>query len=102
MKLSNQAIGAIMLALQKSLTEQTDIVPVFQNFELMWTDEGIAVKNPPIVKSLTGSDTTMLPSNESMMKMKKAEILNLGKKMGVNLKSSQTKAQLVETLRSNQ
>ena len=27
-KLSNQAVGAIMMALQKSLMEQTDIVPV--------------------------------------------------------------------------
>jgi hypothetical protein len=28
MKLSNQAMGAIMMALQKSLLEQSDIVPV--------------------------------------------------------------------------
>ena len=27
MKLSNQAMGAIMMALQKSLLEQSDIVP---------------------------------------------------------------------------
>ena len=28
MKLSNQAIGALMMALQKSLIEQSDIVPL--------------------------------------------------------------------------
>ena len=28
MKLSNQAMGAIMMALQKSLLEQSDIVPL--------------------------------------------------------------------------
>ena len=28
MKLSNQAMGALMMALQKSLLEQTDIVPI--------------------------------------------------------------------------
>jgi len=31
MQLSNQAIGALMMALQKSLMEQTDIVPVSTN-----------------------------------------------------------------------
>ena len=33
-KLSNQAVGAIMMALQKSLMEQTDIVPVLQEFQI--------------------------------------------------------------------
>ncbi len=32
MKLSDQAMGAIMMALQKSLLEQSDIVPVLNNF----------------------------------------------------------------------
>lgn len=52
MKLSNQAVGAVMMALQKSLLEQSDIVPVLRNFELEVMDNGeIMVKNPPIVKS---------------------------------------------------
>ena len=34
MKLSNQAVGAVMMALQKSLMEQSDIVPVLRNFKL--------------------------------------------------------------------
>ena len=33
MKLSDQALGAILMALQKSLMEQTDIVPVLKDFE---------------------------------------------------------------------
>ena len=33
MKLSNQAIGALMMALQKSLMEQSDIVPVLTRHE---------------------------------------------------------------------
>ena len=32
MKLSNQAMGAIMMALQKSLLEQSDITPTLQGF----------------------------------------------------------------------
>ncbi len=50
MKLSDQAIGALMMALQKSLLEQTDIVPVLQKFELELMDDGqLLVKNPPPV-----------------------------------------------------
>ena len=49
MHLSNQAIGAVMMALQKSLMEQSDIVPVFQEFVLKETDEGLVVENPPIL-----------------------------------------------------
>ena len=51
MKLSDQAVGAIMMALQKSLLEETDIVPVLKNFELASTETGVIVKNPPIVKA---------------------------------------------------
>ena len=51
MKLSDQALGAVMMALQKSLMEQTDIVPVLQSFELAEDDSGeLVVTNPPTVK----------------------------------------------------
>ncbi len=47
-KLSNQAVGAIMMALQKSLLEQSDIVPVLRNFEIQIDDAGqLVVMNPP-------------------------------------------------------
>ena len=50
-KLSNQAIGAVMMALQKSLLEQTDIVPVLQQFEIQVDDSNhLVVMNPPMVK----------------------------------------------------
>lgn len=49
--LSNQAIGAIMMALQKSLLEQSDIVPVLQEFEIQVDDSGqLVVMNPPAVE----------------------------------------------------
>ena len=49
MKLSNQAMGAIMLALQKSLLEQTDIVPTLKSFvfEVSKKEQELSVKNPP-------------------------------------------------------
>ena len=61
MKLSNQAIGAVMMALQKSLMEQSDIVPLLEemNFEKTpetkrWGGNGaLWVANPPVV-SLEG------------------------------------------------
>jgi len=53
-KLSNQAVGAIMMALQKSLMEQTDIVPVLQSFNIQVDDSGeLVVMNPPKVEVKT-------------------------------------------------
>ena len=50
MKLSDQAVGALMMALQKSLMEQSDIVPVIKGFKLRLSDAGLMVMNPPLVK----------------------------------------------------
>ncbi len=53
-KLSDQAMGAIMMALQRSLLEQSDIVPVLKGFKLTQGQEGeLVVLNPPIVKAIT-------------------------------------------------
>jgi len=49
MKLSNQAIGAIMMALQKGILQQTDITDLLQSFELVETEDGLVVENPPVV-----------------------------------------------------
>ena len=59
MKFSNQAVGAVMMALQKSLMDQTDIVPVLQNFKLEVTDnDEVIVTNPPMVKAKSPGTTT--------------------------------------------
>ena len=50
MHLSNQALGAIMLALQESLLAQTDIVPVLKGFELIESEDGLIIRNPPTVR----------------------------------------------------
>ena len=50
MKLSDQALGAIMMALQNALMSQTDIVPVLKNFDLMMDDkEEVIILNPPTI-----------------------------------------------------
>tara|TARA_Y100000593_G_scaffold94741_1_gene195596 strand:+ start:4556 stop:4783 length:228 start_codon:yes stop_codon:yes gene_type:complete len=49
-KFSDQAIGAVMMALQKSLMEQSDIVPVLKGFEVQVDDANcLVVTNPPVV-----------------------------------------------------
>jgi hypothetical protein len=50
MKLTEQSVGAVMMALQKSLMEQSDIVPVLKGFKFKLSDDGLVVMNPPIVK----------------------------------------------------
>ena len=50
MQLSNQAVGALMLALQKSLMEQADIVPMLKDFVFITSDDGLVVTNPPVVQ----------------------------------------------------
>tara|TARA_B100001094_G_C18012247_1_gene710709 strand:+ start:259 stop:474 length:216 start_codon:yes stop_codon:yes gene_type:complete len=65
MKLSNQAMGAIMMALQKSLLEQTDIVPTLQGFVFERNDsEELLVQNPPNFK--IGNDVFTPDANETV------------------------------------
>lgn len=52
MKLTDQALGAVMMALQKSLLEQTDIVPVLKemNFQVTGPSQAeLIITNPPVV-----------------------------------------------------
>ena len=50
MYLSDQALGALMMALQKSLLEQSDIVPVLKGFKFRLSEQGLMVINVPLVK----------------------------------------------------
>ena len=51
LRLSDEALGAVMLALQKSLMEQSDIVPVLKGFNFKINeDQELFIMNPPIVK----------------------------------------------------
>lgn len=59
MKLSNQAMGALMMALQKCLLEETDIVPLLQAMDFIVdgpSQSELVVLNPPVV-SLDGVET---------------------------------------------
>tara|TARA_R100000005_G_C4952249_1_gene172252 strand:+ start:653 stop:868 length:216 start_codon:yes stop_codon:yes gene_type:complete len=50
MHLSNEAMGTLMLCLQKSLLEQSDIVPMLQGLKFVSSEGELVVTNPPIVK----------------------------------------------------
>lgn len=51
MKLSNQAMGALMMSLQKSLMEQSDITETLRGFDWVVNDnEELVVTNPPTVQ----------------------------------------------------
>jgi hypothetical protein len=58
MHLSNQALGAIMMALQESLLNELDIVPILSGFKLTETDGGLVVENPPTVRVSDSSAIT--------------------------------------------
>ena len=51
MFMNDQAVGAVMMALQKSLMEQSDIVPVLKGFKFRLSESGLVVLNPPLVKT---------------------------------------------------
>tara|TARA_R100000030_G_scaffold92146_1_gene77605 strand:- start:239 stop:466 length:228 start_codon:yes stop_codon:yes gene_type:complete len=57
-KLSDQALGAIMMALQESLLNELDIVPILKGFELVESDSGLVVQNPPSVRFSDNSVVT--------------------------------------------
>ncbi len=61
--LSDDALGAIMLALQKSLLEQSDIVPILKGFEFTIDNkEELVITNPPVFK--LGEDEFPAGSND--------------------------------------
>ena len=52
-KLSNQALGAVMMALHESLLNELDIVPILRGFDLVESEGGLVVTNPPTVRVST-------------------------------------------------
>jgi len=48
--LSDQALGALMMALQRSLMEQSDIVETLRGFEFVNSEAGLEILNPPIIR----------------------------------------------------
>jgi|TARA_R110000824_G_scaffold84522_3_gene210821 hypothetical protein len=51
MKLSNQAIGALLMTLQKCLAEEADITELLADWDLHVENDEVHVTNPPVFKS---------------------------------------------------
>ena len=65
MNFSDQALGAVMMALQKSLMDQSDIVPVLKGFRCRLSESGLMVMNPPMVKFEDNeAEVTPMPSDD--------------------------------------
>ena len=47
-----------MMALQESLLNELDIVPILKGFELAETEDGLVVTNPPTVRVSNDSPIT--------------------------------------------
>ena len=70
MKLSNQAIGSLMMALQKSLMDQSDITGLLQQFDfLVDENEQLVVENPPIVRFIPDQEEEekIMPKEEDFL-----------------------------------
>ena len=62
MFMTDQAVGAVMMALQKSLMEQSDIVPVLKKFKFRLSEGGLMILNPPLVKLNEETEETLQES----------------------------------------
>ncbi len=63
MFLTDQALGAVMVALQQSLFEQSDIVPVLKGLKFRLSEDGLTVMNPPVWKISTEDATEVKTKN---------------------------------------
>ena len=70
MKLSNQAIGALMMALQKSIMEQSDVTDMLQQFNFLLNgNEQLDVENPPVLRFANDDESEeerIMPKEEDL------------------------------------
>ena len=57
MRLSDEAVGSLMMCLQKCLLEQKDIVPMIKDLDFKEAKGELFVMNPPIVKFENDDET---------------------------------------------
>jgi len=57
LKLSSQAVGALLMTLQKCLSEETDITELLRDWELENQEGKLVVLNPPTVQNSAPKET---------------------------------------------
>jgi len=94
--LSTEAMGALMMCLQKSILEQTDIVPMLQALKFQEADGELFVLNPPLVKF--GIEEVQETSTTDFSSMKASELKAMAKQQNVKGYSKMKKAELINVL----
>tara|TARA_R100001163_G_C5068388_1_gene208598 strand:+ start:4577 stop:4912 length:336 start_codon:yes stop_codon:yes gene_type:complete len=99
--LSTEAMGALMMCLQKSILEQTDIVPMLQALKFQESDGELFVLNPPLVK-FGMEQVQESVSTTDFNNMKATELKAIAKQQNIKGYSKMKKSELVDVLsRSN-
>ena len=64
MKLSNQAMGTLMMTLQKCLMEQSDITGLLSQLEFDVQNGELTVLNPPTLRFPNNDEEKIMPREE--------------------------------------
>lgn len=100
MKLSNEAMGSLMMCLQKCLLEQSDITVLLRNLEFKSNEQGeLFVMNPPIIRldeNLAHETETGVDTDFSVMNVR--DLRGLAKEVGITGYSKMKKNDLVDVL----
>jgi len=96
-KLSNEAMGAIMMCLQKSILEQTDIVPMLLELKFKEASGQLFVLNPPIVK-FGVEEVEKRSSQVDFSSMKATDLRAIAKQKNIKGYSRMKKTDLVAVL----
>ena len=96
-KLSNEAMGALMMCLQKSILEQTDIVPMLLELKFKEANGQLFVLNPPIVKFAL-EEVEERPSQIDFSSMRASDLKAIAKQKNIKGYSKMRKTELVAVL----
>jgi hypothetical protein len=94
--LSTEAMGALMMCLQKSILEQADIVPMLMDLKFKDVDGELFVLNPPIVKF--GLEQVQEEQTTDFSSMRASELKAIAKQQNIRGYSKMKKAELVNAL----
>lgn len=96
-KLSTEAMGALMMCLQKSILEQADIVPMLLNLKFKEVNGELYVTNPPLVK-FGVEEIEASTSSADFSSMNTKQLKAMAKQQNIKGYSKMKKTELVSVL----
>jgi hypothetical protein len=100
MKLSEEAMGALMMCLQKCLLEQSDITPILKGLDFKSDEKGnLFVMNPPLIRfeeHIEPIETTPVLTDFSSMNVR--DLRGVAKEVGITGYSKMKKKELLTKL----